>query len=159
MSTETDLVIAELDPHHKAIRDEEGRSIRARWKFGRVLLDHRGDNGRLPHGLRAEIKKRYGLETSEITRRMQLADTFKTERQLVDACTRCGDSWRRMIRKELPKAPRKEQSEPTTWAEFKRDTLARWVREVKGDDECRREPLVLLQDAVRSMSEAELSAA
>lgn len=158
--TKTDhtLVIAELDPHNKAIREDEGRSIKARWEFGRVLLDHRGENGRLPHGLRAEIKDQFGLEASEITRRMQLADKFKTEDKLVDACARCGDSWRRMIREELPKTPRKAKAEPTTWAELKRAVLASWVREVNGDNDYRRELLVLLQDALRSMSEAEVSA-
>lgn len=92
---------------------------------------------------------------SEITRRMQLADKFKTEDKLVDACTRCGASWRQIISKELPKTPRKEKPEPS-WAEFRKATLSRWLREVNGDDTRHAELLTLLQDAVRSMSEAEV---
>lgn len=157
-ATNNSLALAELSPIQERIRANEKESIKARWEFGRVLLKQRVDK-LLQRGLRAAVKEQYGLEASEITRRMQLADTFKTEKQLVDASTRCGDSWRRMIRQELPKAPRMEKSEPKTWAEFKRDTLTRWVREVKGDNEYRRELLVLLQDALRSMSEAEVSAA
>ena len=121
--TKTDhtLVIAELDPHNKAIREDEGRSIKARWEFGRVLLDHRGDNGRLPHGLRAEIKKQYGLEASEITRRMQLAEKFKTEEKLVDACTRWGGSWRRIRRDHYPEHGADKSRQPWHFAQLQPD--------------------------------------
>jgi hypothetical protein len=157
--TKTDhtLVIAELDPHNKAIREDEGRSIKARWEFGRVLLDHRGDNGRLPHGLRAEIKKQYGLEASEITRRMQLAEKFKTEEKLVDACTRWGGSWRRIIREELPKTPRKEKPEPS-FNELAKTQLA-WLRGVAQTPERCQEWMALLRAELREAeTAAELAA-
>ena len=109
---DTELVLSELDPFQKDIEAGESESIEARWDFGRVLLTHRAGKKQLPTGLRPEITKEYRLEASEITRRMRLAEKFTTRKQVVDACTRCGGSWRRMIREELTK---REAVAPKPW--------------------------------------------
>lgn len=156
MTTEdTALILGQLDPHDKAIREDEGRSITARWKFGKVLLDHRGDNGRLRHGLRKQITERFGLEASEITRRMQLADKFKTEKQLMDACTRCGGSWRRIIAEKLPKTPRKEKPLPP-WDERAEANLAWWRSVARKTPEYNQKWVTLLRDALRE-AEADMA--
>jgi hypothetical protein len=143
-------VLGQLDPHEKNIREDEGRSIKSRCDFGKVLLKQRGDKKQLPRGLRSRITEQFGLEASEITRRMQLADTFKTEKQLMDVRTRCGDSWRRIIREELPKTPRKEKAEPS-WAELKKAALNRWLREASGDDGHHAELKQLVGEAARAL--------
>jgi hypothetical protein len=51
--------------------------IVARWEFGRLLLQQKVDR-QLPKGLRAEIAAEFKLESSEITRRMQLAQKFSS---------------------------------------------------------------------------------
>ena len=114
MSAEAKKIAGELDPIEKRIRKSEGESIADRWKFGRILTEQRKGKKQLPTGLRAEIEERFGLEASEITRRMQLADTFPTREQVVDASTRCGGSWRRVISEVLTKNPR--QPAPKTFA-------------------------------------------
>ena len=70
-------------------------------------MQERGDKKQLANGVRADIVDRFKLEASEITRRMQLAEKFTTAEELVDACSRCGGAWRRIIREELVKKPRK----------------------------------------------------
>lgn len=105
-TTDNTVVLAELDPHDKSVREDEGRSIEARWEFGQVLMKQRVGK-QLPRGLRADIAEHFHLEASEITRRMQLAEKFATVEEVVDACTRCCGSWRRMIREELIEKPRR----------------------------------------------------
>jgi hypothetical protein len=129
------LVLAELNPIQKRIDAAECESIPARWEFGRVLLKHRGEKKQLPRGWRAEIIERFGLESSEITRRMQLAEKFPTVEQVVDACTRCGGSWRRIIREELVKRRGGQGKPQAPWAESKNSTADRWLREAGGSDE------------------------
>jgi hypothetical protein len=150
---DTELVLSELDPIQKDIEARESESIEARWDFGRVLLTHRAGKKQLPPGLRSEIAKKYKLEASEITRRMQLAEKFTTREEVVDACARCGRSWRRMIREELTKSPR--QPKETPWAERIRARLGRLVQEAGKSDE-RHDALVgELRLALSTLSDAD----
>ncbi|PQM53122.1 hypothetical protein C5U48_05695 [Mycolicibacter virginiensis] len=87
------------------IAESETGSIKARWEFGQELVRQRLGK-QLPHGLRSQIREAFGLESSEITRRMQLAEKFSSPEELKAVCERCGGSWRRIIREELTKAAR-----------------------------------------------------
>jgi hypothetical protein len=159
-ATNNSLALAELSPIQERIRANEKESIKARWEFGRVLLKQRVDK-LLPRGLRAAVKEQYGLEASEITRRIQLAEKFKTEDKLVDACTRCGDSWRRIIREELVKRPGGQSKKETAWRDSKKATLNRWLQEISGCDEHAEELGALLKGALhtRGADTAEVAAA
>lgn len=132
--TAVDLVISELDPFDKSIRASEGESIADRWEFGRILVKHRAGKKQLPRGWRAEITERFGLEASEITRRMQLAEQFQTGPEVVEASTRCGDSWPRLYREELTKSARK-RTKTVAWVDSKNATANKWLREANGSDE------------------------
>lgn len=86
----------QLDPIQERIARGETESIMARWEFGQVLVKLRKGK-QLPNGLRDDVKTRFGIDGTEVTRRMQLADKFATPEEVADACTRCGRSWRRII--------------------------------------------------------------
>ena len=107
------VVLGQLDPHDKAIREDEGRSIEARWDFGNVLLKQRDDKKQLRRGLVARVVKEYGVSRSEIHRRMQLAEKFKSKSEVSHAWDKYG-SWQRITRDVLPKTPRKEKAERLT---------------------------------------------
>jgi hypothetical protein len=132
MST-TDIV-CELHEIETRIRKSEGESVIDRWKFGRVLIALRGGKKQLPRGLREEITEQFGLEASELTRRMKLADTFATCEEVVDACTRCGGSWRRIIREALPKRETAAKPKPT-WDERISKRLNRIIDDAETEDE------------------------
>jgi hypothetical protein len=106
MSNDIEAVLTVLRPWQEKIQGAESESIMGRWEFGRVLVDRRSGRKQLPKGMRADLADRLGLESSEITRRMQLAETFNSPEELKAACERCGGSWRRIIREELIKAAR-----------------------------------------------------
>jgi hypothetical protein len=148
-TADSSMVVGELDPIQKRIGESETDSIEARWEFGRVLLPHRVGK-QLPKGLRAEIKEQFGLEASEITRRMQLAERFADIDKVVDACTRCGGSWRRLIREELPKNPR--QPKATAWEERAKAKLDGLVEEAGKSDEHHDALVALLQAALSTLS-------
>lgn len=125
-------IVCELHEIETRIKAGESESAIHRWKFGRMLIALRGGKKQLPPGLREEITEKFGLEASEITRRMRLAELFATREEVVDACTRCGGSWRRIIREELAKRPRKEKGE-RTWSDRIRTTVHRVVEETNED--------------------------
>ncbi len=97
---DTATTIADLDPLQKEKAEREADSIEARWKFGHILLRKRVGK-QLPNGMRQEIAEHFGLEASEITRRMQLANKFDSRDELMAACTKHGGSWRQIIANEL----------------------------------------------------------
>lgn len=148
MSADTELVVSELGPIQKRISENESKSILDRWEFGKRLLQLKGDGKQLPPGLRAEITDKYKLEASEITRRMQLAEKFEAEKQVMDACTSCDGSWRRLIREVLPKTPRKEKVK-RSWKDHAGAQIGKLVAEARDDNDERHEALVkLLTDAL-----------
>lgn len=147
-TVDTDFVIGELDPFQKDIEARESDSIVARWEFGQILVKQRVGK-QLPREIRAEITEHFHLEASEITRRMQLADKFTTPEEVMDAFTRCGKSWRRIIREVLPKNPRKPKE--TSWEERAKAKLDRLLAEAGGSDERRDALDALLEEALRAL--------
>ncbi|OBH17060.1 hypothetical protein [Mycolicibacter sinensis] len=113
-TTNDDDVLFELGDIQQRITKSETDSIMDRWEFGRLLLTQRSGK-QLPRGVRDSVKELFGLESSEITRRMQLAEKFSNAEELTAACERRGGSWRRIIREELTKAAR--PSNEVAWGE------------------------------------------
>jgi hypothetical protein len=153
MSNDISTVLLELRPIQDKIIKSGTENIMDRWEFGKLLVEVRGDKKQLPDGMRADIADAFHMEASEITRRMQLADKFNTEAEVRDACTRCGGSWRRIIREELIKRRDGQDRKKNAWGEPKKATLKRWLEEVNGDDTHHDELLALLQATVRAMSD------
>jgi hypothetical protein len=91
MDDDNALHIAELQPIHKKIIQSETDSIAERWEFGRLLLKLRVGK-QLPKGLRASLTAEFGLEASEITRRMQLAERYETREEVVNRTGSAGGS-------------------------------------------------------------------
>ncbi len=131
MST-TDIV-CELHEIEARIKAGERASVEHRWEFGRALGQRRRGK-QLPKGVRAEITEKFGLEPSEITRRMQLADTFATRDEVVDACARCGGSWRRIIREELSKPETAAKPKPA-WDERISKRLNRIIDDAETEEQ------------------------
>ena len=151
-TTDVNLVVSQLDPHQKQISEHEANSIIARWEFGRVLRAHIPEGKKqLPEGVRAAITDKYKLEASEITRRMQLAEKFTTEKQVVDACTRCDDSWRRIIREELVKRRDGNSRKETPWIDKQRKLFTRALNEAGESDERHDALVALLQAALGTL--------
>lgn len=145
--------LEQLDPIQKRIAWGETESIKARWEFGQVLIKLRRGK-QLPNGLRAEVLKRFGLEGSEVTRRMQLADKFATAEEVEDVCTKHGGSWRKIIAEELIK-PREDKPEQTPWGQRADWRLKKLVHEAGESDERHDELVVLLEAMLKSLRDAE----
>jgi hypothetical protein len=154
MSTpEIALVFAELDPIHKRVSENETNSIEARWEFGQYLLKLRVGK-QLQKGLRSEIKDHFGLEASEITRRMKLAEIFPTHKQVVDACAKHGGSWRRIIREELTKNPREEKTAPV-WCDYAKAWLDKLAAEARESDDRHAAFVKLLSDVLDDLYDSD----
>lgn len=103
VATDLQMVVDELRDIEKRVTTAEGDSVIARWEFGRKLLEKRKEGKKqLPNGLRAQLTRDFGLEGSEITRRIKLAEKFATVEEVERACLTCNWSWRRVIREVLP---------------------------------------------------------
>jgi hypothetical protein len=77
--------------------------IRARWEFGKLLLQERYARGgkQLPNGRMAEIVQATDLSRADISRRMQFAEKFPTEGQVSRACETY-KSWTQIVSQALP---------------------------------------------------------
>jgi hypothetical protein len=77
--------------------------IRARWEFGKLLLQERYARGgkQLPNGRMADIVRATGLSRADISRRMQFAEKFSTEWEVSRACETY-QSWTQIVSKALP---------------------------------------------------------
>jgi len=67
-------------------------ALQARWKFGRKLLDERGDAKRLPHGRMKQISNALLISRRELQNRMQFAAEYPTETKVRAAFKKYG-SW------------------------------------------------------------------
>src|SRR4051812_5459108 len=148
MSNDVEVVLARLKPWQEKICKSETESILDRWEFGRVLLARRGGKKQLPNGDRAKIAEHFRLEASEITRRIQLAERFETEKQVADACTSCGGSWRRIIAEELVKS---RSCREVAWVERARRKLDRLMAEAGESDEQHDALMALLRVALQTL--------
>lgn len=70
----------------------EGDGIRARWEFGKAVLQERGESRLLPRGRTAEIAEMIGKAMSEVQARTNFAEEFPTEEKLSHAVREFG-SW------------------------------------------------------------------
>jgi hypothetical protein len=143
------VALGRLGDIQKRIDATECESIPDRWEFGHELLKQVPEGKKqLPKGVRAEITEKYKLESSEITRRMQLADKFATREEVVDACTSC-TSWRQVIREVLPKSPPRVKVK--TWRQSTEAKLYK-IREVAAEsDENYADLKQLVADLARAM--------
>lgn len=149
MKTKIDRVaIGRLGDIQKRIDATEHESIPDRWEFGDELLKMRKGQKQLPKGVRAEITEKYNLDSSEITRRMQLAEKFATREEVVNAFTSC-TSWGQVIREVLPKSPPRVRVKP--WKESTRAKLYKIRQEAAESDENWAELQQLVADMARAM--------
>ncbi len=86
-----------------------GESIRARWEFGKLVLQYR-QGKKLPNGLLDELVEAIGKSRQEIQFRVQFAERCPTEDELSNALDNC-ESWRDVIRR-LPRASKKKEPAP-----------------------------------------------
>ncbi|CAN7537077.1 hypothetical protein [Mycolicibacterium frederiksbergense] len=145
----------QLDPIQKQIAGKESESIMARWEFGHVLIKKRKGK-QLPNGLRQKVADHFGLEASEITRRMQLADKFATSDEVEAACKRHGGSWRKIIADELIKRC-DDQPMPNPWVDRAKGRLDKLVTEAS--DGHKAELMALLQDTLKSLQASNVDVA
>jgi hypothetical protein len=80
----------------RRIDKNESTALRARWEFGKLVLETRGGDGRLPNGFLAELVERTGKSRSEIKYRQQFAKQYPTEDELANALASF-TSWRDVI--------------------------------------------------------------
>jgi hypothetical protein len=148
MPTQNETVISDLAPIQERITGHETKSIEARWEFGGRLLEMRVGK-QLPRGLRADVTRRFDIENSEITRRMKLAEKFKTVEEVIGACEKYGGAWREIIRQELTEAA---QQVPSTWGKRAELRLHKLVEEAGNDRALRGELAKVLQAALDKLT-------
>jgi hypothetical protein len=152
MNDDNAIYVEKLAPIHKKITESESDSIADRWEFGRSLVELRVGK-QLPKGLRARVTRELGLETSEITRRMQLAERFARREEVVDACTTYGGSWRRIIRHEL--ATRPQSAVDSGWKSRAQSGVERLVAEANMSTARRDELVRLLEEALTELKQCD----
>ncbi|MEX7473713.1 hypothetical protein AB4Z39_28875 [Mycobacterium adipatum] len=145
MNTDT---LDDLAPIQNRIASSESESIVARWEFGHVLIKQRKGK-QLPNGLRQKVADHFGLEASEITRRMQLADKFAAREEVHAACEKHGGSWRQIIAEELIKH-RDTPKLPSPWEARAMGRLDKLVSEAVVTGR-RDELVVLLERSLKSL--------
>lgn len=158
MTNDLSTILSELQPIQDSIAKSESESILDRWRFGRVLVEIRGDKKQLPNGMRADIAKYFiNVDASEITRRMQLAEKFPTEAEVVHACKKHGGAWRRIISEELVK--RREPKQQSPWAGRAKARLDRMLTEAGEDDARHAELVELLRTTLAALTDADAEVA
>ena len=88
MNIEDQQLYDQLRGIKKRIKASEGDSVEARWEFGRALLQSRDGNKQLPKGVVAAMVKEHGISRSEIYRRIQLAEKYKSKEAVSHAWDR-----------------------------------------------------------------------
>lgn len=83
--TVPDLTIERLVHIDQRIDANESDALRARWEFGRQMLNARDGAGRLPNGYLAALVERTGKSRSELGYRVQFAAAFPTDDELSNA--------------------------------------------------------------------------
>ena len=106
-----DLGLQRLVHIEERISGAEGEGLRARWEFGHELLDARDGKGRLPNGYLRAVVERTGSSRAELTYRMQFAERFPTEDELLNALNSYR-SWRDIVHVGLKRTAELESVEP-----------------------------------------------
>jgi hypothetical protein len=98
---------ARLRQIEERIQDNEATGIRERWESGRLLLQKR-EGKQLPKGLLDEAANVLSVSRSELSKRMQFAQTIRTEDELRKTLTKF-PTWNLIITKALPKKKKKPE--------------------------------------------------
>jgi hypothetical protein len=156
MNDDNAIHIETLRPIQSKIVRSETDSILERWEFGQLLRTFKIGK-QLPKGLRAKVTAEFGLEASEITRRMQLAERYGTRQEVEHACTTYGGSWRRIIRQELAKQP--QAAADSGWGMRAKERVQRLVAEAVALPERREELVGMLEEALATLKQSEAAEA
>lgn len=81
----------------KRIDENECDALRARWEFGRGMLDMRDESGRMPHKQLARLVKATGKSRRELQYRAQFADSYPTEDEVCNAL-HTFTAWRELVK-------------------------------------------------------------
>lgn len=92
----------ELD---RKVDEAEGNGIMARWEFGLLVLEERGDRKQLPAGRLDEIAAAIGKSRAEVVKRAAFALLYPTPEQVRNAVTNFG-SWHEIVAEGLTVTPR-----------------------------------------------------
>lgn len=106
-----DLGIERLVAIDQRIDANEADGLRARWEFGRQMLEARDGAGRLPNGYLTELVERTGKSRAELKFRAQFASVYATESELATAVANCA-SWNE-VRASLKLAKDADDNAPT----------------------------------------------
>jgi len=117
----------ELQKLEEGIKANDKGNLEARWQYGRVLLQRRGDDKQLPHGALDLLVARDRISRSEIKYRMQFAATYPTKREVATAMATYR-TWT-AIKAALPKASPKPKSPVVGESRL---VLRRLVKQVRG---------------------------
>lgn len=92
----TDLTREHLARLERRIDADEVDGIRARWEFGRLMLEACDKYGRLPAGYINELAEWTGKSRSELAYRAQIARLFASELEISNALD-ISPSWRELV--------------------------------------------------------------
>jgi hypothetical protein len=152
-ATPWNVSIAKLTSLENTIAASEGEALKARWSFGRELVNQRVNyKGRLviPSELMTLTMTKCGLGRSEISRRVQFAIRYPTK-DLMSNAVRSYPSWRQMMHEGLVEktrtAPKKKATPPAP--------AGRWVirRLAKEVDKAFAQHTALTRDQVTDLEQ------
>jgi N6-adenosine-specific RNA methylase IME4 len=112
MAEVTNIGLARLASLEDKIGASEHDGLRARWEFGRELVAARDGKGRLPNGYLARVVEQTGASRAELTYRMQFAERFPAEPELLNAVEQF-KSWHAIVKDALPAQNGGATIEPT----------------------------------------------
>jgi len=101
------VTIKQYEQLEARIRKGDLSALLARWRFGRKLLEERGEKERLPKGRVEAIMRStgntgvtYEAYKMELSRRMRFAERYPTKAQAVAAFDEFG-SWRAIVERDM----------------------------------------------------------
>jgi hypothetical protein len=102
-----------------------GWNLHDRWKSGRLLISLRSpDSGYLPKGRLRTVAATLKVSTRELSDRMRVADTYRTDAVFKKAARRCG-TWTDLLRSLPPTREARTESTrpPKPWRRILYDAL------------------------------------
>jgi hypothetical protein len=92
-STATSVVRdAQYAKIEQTIKRADKSAVLARWRFGRLMIEERGDRKQLPNGRRAQLAKSLQIAESEVGHRMRFAEVYPTKAE-VDTAVATHGTW------------------------------------------------------------------
>lgn len=104
-----DLSLARLVKLEEQVGESESAGLRARWQFGRTMLEDVGAGGQFPRGYLDRIAEATGVDRAELKRRRLFAERFDV---LDHAVIQKLGSWHRVVNVVLPAMAQQEKPEP-----------------------------------------------